>query len=148
MEIKVLGMKFRLEVVVISVIIGMIMGTHLLCSCVHTESAKKVAKKVMKEGLENMGASLNYDPSQGVKGSWGADRKVKSIAQHNNTHTGPKVPLPEGELFFFADNAFKPECCTPPFSGASSADGCACVTKEQVDYINSRGGNNVGPSQF
>ena len=44
-------------------------------------------------------------------------------------------------MFLFAKNEFKPECCVPSFSSASNADGCACVTKEQVDYINMRGGN-------
>ena len=48
----------------------------------------------------------------------------------------------------FAKNEFKPECCVPPFSGVSSADGCACVTKEQVDYINMRGGNRSSSSIY
>ena len=60
-----------------------------------------------------------------------------------NTHqTGP-LPLPAGQLDFFADTQFKPECCVPPASGFSSSGGCACISTKQVDYINQRGGNRT-----
>lgn len=143
MEMKLFGIRFRLEVVIASLLVGLIMGGHVLCSCVHTETAKKVAKKAVKETMENMGSQVNYDMSDGVTGSWGAGRKVDSISQQLNTHQGPKVPLAPGQLFFFGENDFKPECCVPPFSGTSSSTGCACVTEEQVNYINKRGGNNT-----
>ena len=38
-------------------------------------------------------------------------------------------------MFFYSDTEFKPECCVPPYSGTSSANGCACITKKQVDYL-------------
>lgn len=43
------------------------------------------------------------------------------------------------KLFFYADTEFKPECCESSSVGSSS--GCACVTSEQIAFINSRGGN-------
>ena len=53
-----------------------------------------------------------------------------------------KINTNNSQLFFLANNAFKPECCTPASPLAYSAStGCACVTKEQIDYINKRGGN-------
>lgn len=146
MEMKVFGIRFRVEIVIACLIIGMVIGGQVFCSCLHTETAKKVvkdtAKKVVRESMENM-ALLGDDMTNGVVGSWGKQRKVNTISQQLDTHQGPKVPLPPGQLSFFAQTTFTPECCVPPFSGASNADGCACVTEEQVNYINARGGNNT-----
>ena len=64
----------------------------------------------------------------------------------NNTgtaYTGTPVPLPEGELVIFAQNKFKPECCPSPYS---SSTGCACITPEQYNYLNTRGGNRTSDS--
>ena len=141
MEMKLLGIKFRPIVVILCVMVGMIIGGSVLCSCA------KISLKDAKEGFETFGAPTKYNMSVGVPGSYGT-RKLQSVSPHLNAIRGPKLPLPPGELFFFADNEFKPECCVPPFSSVSSADGCACVTKEQVDYINARGGNRSASEVF
>ena len=43
------------------------------------------------------------------------------------------------QLFMYANNDFKPECCKT--STVSGSTGCACETQEQIDYIARRGGN-------
>lgn len=134
MEIKLFGLKFRPIIVLLSGIVGMLIGVFVLCSC------SKVTAKDIKEGFESLGAPTSYNMNNGVPG-YNTQKNLQNIAPALNTNKGPKLPLPPGQLFFFADNEFKPECCSPPFSNVSSADGCACVTKEQVDYINARGGN-------
>ena len=55
------------------------------------------------------------------------------------------VPLPEGELFMFANTQFKPECCPNTYSNST---GCACMTGDQYNYLVLRGGNNVPYSQY
>ena len=55
------------------------------------------------------------------------------------------VPLPEGELFMFANTPFKPECCPNTYS---TSQGCACMTSNQYNYLVERGGNNVPYSQY
>jgi hypothetical protein len=144
MEIKVLGLTCRVEIIVISIIVGMILGGHVLCSCITPE-----AKKQAKEGFHNAlgSAPTNYKMGQGVKSSWDT-KQLPSIAQDLSTHMGPTVPLPAGQLFFFANNNFSPDCCVPPQSGVSNGDGCACVTQEQVNYISSRGGNRATWGEF
>lgn len=134
MEIKVLGFKIRPVVVLLCLLVGMIIGGFVLCSCA------KITLQQVKEGFDGMGSDRSYNMSANVPGSYG-ERKQQSITQNITGNDGPVLPLANGEMFFFANNKFKPECCLPPFSSVSSADGCACVTKEQVDYINSRGGN-------
>ncbi len=54
-------------------------------------------------------------------------------------YTGTPVPLPEGEMFMFADNKVSPECCSS--STFSTVDGCVCTSMDQIKYINERGGN-------
>ena len=51
----------------------------------------------------------------------------------------PVVPLPEGQLFMWANNEFSGKCCEN--SNVSGGNGCACITKEQTCYLNARGGN-------
>lgn len=79
--------------------------------------------------------SLNYSPGTtpgaGVTAIW--DRPEQPI------------PLPEGELNFFATTPFKPECCPNAYS---SSTGCACMTVNQYNYLRERGSNNVPYSQF
>ena len=70
-------------------------------------------------------------PSAGAKSIW--DRPKQPI------------PLPEGELDFFATTQFKPECCPNAFS---SSTGCACMTADQYNYLHDRGGNNVPNSDY
>ena len=141
---KILGMTCRIEIIVISIILGMLLGGHVLCSCVTPE-----AKEKAKEGFVNAlgSAPTNYKMGRGVKSSWDT-KQIPSIAQDLSTHMGPKVPLPAGQLFFFANNNFSPDCCVPPQSGVSNGDGCACVTQEQVNYISSRGGNRATCGEF
>ena len=56
-----------------------------------------------------------------------------------------QVPLPEGEMFMFANTQFKPECCPNTYSNSS---GCACMDSNSYNYLVLRGGNNVPYSQY
>ena len=55
------------------------------------------------------------------------------------------VPLPEGEMLFFANTEFKPEYCPSSFS---TSTGCAAITGPQFNYLVTRGGNNVPYSEY
>ena len=144
MEFKLFGLTFRVEVVIICMLLGMILGTHMLCSC---------SKVGVVEGMEVMGSAIESTVGSDVYGSW-VNKANKYAANMGYTETkdryerskGTPVPLPEGELYMFADNEFKPECCPSTYS---SSTGCACITQEQVSYINERGGNrNIAPAEF
>lgn len=56
-----------------------------------------------------------------------------------------QLPLAEGELDFFANVPFKPECCPNTYS---SSMGCACMTSKDYNYLILRGGNNVPYSEY
>jgi hypothetical protein len=57
-------------------------------------------------------------------------------------NSGPPIPLPEGELFFFKDTKFDASCCPGTYSNSV---GCACLSKKQMQYLTMRGGNNTIP---
>ncbi len=86
-------------------------------------------------------APLDYTVSQGVHND-----KYKKVHLPYDTNLKPTVPLPEGQLFFFANHSFKPTCCKT--STYSNSQGCACVTTEGKQYIASRGGNKSGGDPF
>lgn len=134
MFIKVFGMKLRVECIVISMIIGAILGCHLLCGC------------ATQEGMAEAGAALGYKMSQGVH----MDKYEKKVnmAEMNGggSRLSPSVPLPEGQLFMYANNEFSGKCCDN--SNVSGSSGCACITKEQYDYLNSRGGNRTNGAEY
>ena len=57
-------------------------------------------------------------------------------------NSGPPIPLPEGEMFFFKDTKFDASCCPGTYSNSV---GCACLSKKQMQYLTMRGGNNTVP---
>lgn len=56
-----------------------------------------------------------------------------------------QLPLPEGEMDFFANSEFKPECCP---SAYSTSQGCWCGSSQDFNYLVTRGGNNVPYSEY
>ena len=145
MEVSVFGKKFDLLIVVVSMLIGLLIGATTLCSCCGSFNKKK-------EGLANLGAPLNYQLGNGVPGdTWTASHTKtqnaeKSMYSSLMGNTGGPVPLPDGQLYMFAQNKFRPECCNTPQQYASST-GCACISPEQMKFLNSRGGNNNLPKR-
>jgi len=85
---------------------------------------------INKEGMAN----LLYQPSDGVHND-----KYQKVYQPGENYEEVKVPLEEGQLFYYGNNDFKPECCK--HSTVSGTGGCACETSEQKNYLSSRAGN-------
>jgi hypothetical protein len=155
MEISVGKYKLRVEIAIAVIIVFWIMFGHLLCGCCKVNlfgkfkegftgannvafgpefAGTKTPDYIMNPSTWAM-PTLTYSPGTrpdaGVKAIW--DREKQPI------------PLPEGQLDMFATTPFKPECCPNAYS---SSTGCACMTVPQLNYLNSRGGNNVPFSQY
>jgi len=195
MEIRVFGMTLRLEVLIITLLLGMVLGGHLLCSCAKvpiseafdqiTEGAQSgppppgtvapatlqtippeeqtilpgtvapathADKKKTTEKFSDYSEYRAEDSNADVTGSWiskaskySSDLGYNTTSSKANSYVGTAVPLPDGELFFFQNNQFKPECCPNPYS---SSTGCACMSAEQIKYLNTRGGNRTSDSEF
>ena len=144
MELKILGMQCRLEIIIICLIVGAILGGHLLCSC---------SRIGMQEGMAVMGASVDYVMGEDTVNSWtnkankyAANMGYNSASSKYSQNKGSPIPLPEGQLYMFSETEFKPECCPTTYS---SSTGCACISEEQVRYINQRGGNRtMAPAEY
>jgi hypothetical protein len=173
MEISIFGFKFRLEILILIVVVYLIMAGHLLCSCTTfplmegieiaasaieaTSSSKKEEKKESFVGPINDGESSAYTLGSynGVimpTSKWGRPNLTvvpgqplsKGVQNILNREKQP-IPLPEGELNMFETTPFKPECCPNAYSNSS---GCACMTVDQYNYLITRGGNNVPYSEY
>jgi len=144
MEFKVFGIPIRLEIVLVSMVLGFILALGLLRRCSNIE------------GLMNLSpASMDYKMMSGVHDkSWTAwsdvfqqghpaDSGDEILAQ--NKAPSPAGQLEQGQLFMWAANKFSPECCPSIYS---SADGCACASPEQMQFLNQRGGNRTLPTIF
>jgi len=134
MEIKILGFKARVEVILVSMVIGCLLCCHLVCGC------------VTQEGMESAGSAIGYNMSNGVHRDKYDTRVGLGEVNGGGEKLNPVVPLPEGQLFMWANNEFSGKCCAT--SNVSGGNGCACITKEQSDYLNARGGNRASPSEF
>jgi hypothetical protein len=169
MEIKVFGYEVRIEIVIACIIIGMIMGLFMFCDCFQYSILEGMQAKAgpagvsRKAGFAQRNATIkeqftnlsNNDLHMNDSYTMGWVKTAKQYASgmgYKNKlnsykdNVGTPVPLPEGELFFFADNKFKPECCPSTYSDST---GCACLSQDQVTYINQRGGNRtLGPTEF
>jgi len=138
------GHSCRVELIILCLVIGFVLGSHLFCSC---------SRIGLTEGMEVMGAAVNWTMGEDVVNSWtnkantySHDMGYSSTQSKWSQYKGTPVPLPEGEMFMFANNEFKPECCPSTYS---SSTGCACITQEQVNYINQRGGNrSIAPAEY
>ena len=161
MELKVLGCNVRIEHLVLFVIIGMVLGGHVFCSCTSfsmngmPSDAGSVIKEAFSQqlGSDDYGAPVNYTMQSGLPGGgWvnAANNYAKTLGNQNNVKSGQyykggPIPLPPGELLIFADNKVKPECCPSYYS---SSTGCVCTSQKQWDYLNQRGGNRTLNSEF
>jgi hypothetical protein len=164
MEISIGSYKFRGEILILIVIVGLILFGHTLCGCskVTAKEGLQVAAKVMnnlKEGFSpantNNGDSARYtlgDYTPVNTASWfqanlalAPGQKPSKGAQKIWDRKKQPIPLPEGELDMFATTPFKGSCCPNTYS---TSTGCACMTVDQYNYLNGRGGNNVPYSEY
>lgn len=150
-SINVLGMKLRPEVLLLIAVVGVLAWTHLFAGC---------SRVGIMEGMQMLGASVDYKMGEGVHNSWETREQQKGSSlewrsQDHDSYSSTFV-APEESLNFFADTDFKPECCGSTYSAnggllkeeGQSSGGCACMNKKQVDYINQRGGNRTSSTEF
>jgi hypothetical protein len=104
------------------------------------QNSRPLGWKSMEEN-ESDDVNLSSWVSSAVKYAkgMGTEDRLNSL-QYNS---GPPIPLPEGQLFFFKDTKFNPSCCPSTYT---SSIGCACMSKKQFQYLTQRGGNHTAPN--
>lgn len=161
MNITILGLKCRAEIIVLSIVVGFVLASFTICSCakISPEACKKVLSEssgIVTEGFRKISdiadaASLNYHMNADQPGSWSqkamgyaSDMGYNTVLASHANYKGTEVPL-QGTLNFFKNNSFKPECCPSTYT---SSTGCACTSVAQLNYLNQRGGNRTLASEF
>ena len=174
MDISILGYKINLEILIFIGILYLILVGHTICGCSNfyskiegitpmsptsPTSGKKEKLTVKKEGFT--GANINYGESSAYSlndntpvdtSSWFANNLVVTPGQQPSkavqdiiNRPNTELPLPEDEMFLFANTPFKPECCPNTYSNSS---GCACMNTKTYNYLITRSGNNVPYSEY
>jgi len=92
-------------------------------------------------------ASYSSNVDQVSNYTWVADAKEYNsiVSTKRSDYKGTAVPLSDENMFYFKDNQFKPECCPATYS---TSTGCACMSTDQKNYLNERGGNRTFSTNF
>ena len=169
--INLFGYHVSLQILILIGVVYLIMVGHTMCGCTNMPllvetfsdmASGKNTKMVAVTKTEGFtGANTNYgqsskytlgDTSKVDTSSWGAPDLTMTPGKPPSpavmailNRPEQPVPLPEGELLMFANTEFKPSCCPNTYTNGS---GCACMTTKQLNYLTSRGGNNVPYSEY
>lgn len=144
MELPILGVKINVLNACIFLILGFLVALLTICSC---------SKVSMKEAMTNLAnaAPLDHNNNTDVSDSWmskslsyAGNMGYQTILEKHEQYKGTPVPL-ENTLYYFEDNEFKPDCCPSTYS---TSTGCACLSTDQMKYLNERGGNRTLPTEF
>ena len=151
-KLNILGTPTRLSIVLVCALVGaaIALGVH------HMATAHSSGKHHSGHPHHNVregwvGAPLKYNMQHGVPSAGPAmvgppgDYSTWYSPLEANSQ-GLKVPLKKGELDIFAQNPSKPGCCSA--RTYSTSTGCVCVTPEQMQYLNERGGNRTLTSEY
>ena len=136
--------KVRLDVVVVSLVVGGIVALSLFCN-IKSEGFKSSGGNIITHG------TIGHSMTEGVPGI--VQQKVNMFPEGCNNWFSPlasntagrHVPLGEDELAIFSNNAQSPLCCPSTYSGSG---GCVCSTVQQMKYLNARGGNRIANSEY
>jgi hypothetical protein len=102
--------------------------------CLQTGNNQYWMKSPDETALVPNDALFTYLSSQGP---------TKPVFSDNSSLNGPSIdghPDSEKKMFMLANNRTSPNCCPSTFS---TSTGCVCTTKNQRDFIASRGGANI-----
>jgi hypothetical protein len=127
--------SMNIKILVIGIVIGWILGAHLLCSCSNIS---------LKDGVKE-GMSL-------LSGRSSPSTLVTNSLNENNIYNPPPIvsvpaslmPPSDGDILI--GNKSKPEWCPAIYA---TSTGCIKLTDDQATYLNERGGNRtMAPSEY
>jgi hypothetical protein len=175
MDISIGSYKVSIEMLLLIVLMLWIILGHAMCSCStvglsegfaamkegYTNDDKPATKKKPKEGFTNNNSlfsdtqfatthSPDYymPPNEWAQQSlvYTAGQKPSPAVQAIWDRSKTQAPRKPGQISFFDNVNFKPECCSG--SEYSSSMGCACLTVDDYKLLIHRGGNNVPYSEY
>ena len=131
--------KLRPELILIGIFVIVLIMSSTWCGC------SGGALEGFANALHVQGAALDYCMNAGVpktkyqytppQGVWGGN--TNPFSRYAGNKAGP---VPPQNMFMFNDNRFDPSCCSSPYSNSM---GCVCLSEQQAEYLNERGGNRT-----
>jgi hypothetical protein len=85
----------------------------------------------------NLMSAMGFKESFEMASQW----KDGTLSWDGPYSTPPPVAPVTDTSFFLANNRSSPECCKA--ATYSTGSGCVCTTKEQLNFLNMRGGNRT-----
>ena len=135
-EISIFGSKCRIEILIISLLVGFIAGGYMLCGCVRPGRS-------YFEGMSSnpVSTSQDYNNNGGSQYGWvGQELEDDKNTLGGNDNTYSPVNDDDSSLMaMFSNTKTSPTCA----SSLSGKGGMFCVTPEQKTFINQRGGNRT-----
>lgn len=85
----------------------------------------------------NLFAALGFKETFEMATQW----KNGSLQWNGTYSSPPTAPHISDTSFFLANNRSSPECCKA--STYSTGGGCVCMNPQQLNFLNTRGGNRT-----
>jgi hypothetical protein len=145
MEFSVLGFKINVLNALIFAALGFLVATMTVASCSKVSVKEAMTNLANAAPLGDMGNSELMNSWTSKAQAYAGNMGYEDVLEQHKQYQGTPVPLKEGQLFYFEDNKFRPECCPSKYS---TSTGCACISEDQMTYLNERGGNRTLPTEF
>ena len=145
MEFSVLGFKINVLNALIFAALGFLVATMTVASCSKVSVKEAMTNLANAASLGDMGNSELMNSWTSKAQAYAGNMGYEDVLEQHKQYQGTPVPLEEGQLFYFEDNKFRPECCPSKYS---TSTGCACISEDQMTYLNERGGNRTLPTEF
>ena len=149
MKINIFGIKMRLELIILIIIIAYFISLNLICTCAGGSRnlfniVMRFLSQIFRGNTETFQRNiqhyeLDYTMGNGVEDTYEKPSEHYNPYSHLETNVGRPKPLSEGQMDVFAGNKMSPDCCPSHYS---NKDGCMCSTPEQIKYLSERGSNN------
>ena len=139
MNIKFLGLKFKLKVALAIFLLALVIGGSILCNCSTTglEGFAPIEKDIdtsnLPKQVPNTSKNWKNNANKFAESNLNQDHNIR-----NETYNGHNLFKHHNELFFLTETQSSPECCPSIYSNSG---GCLCTTPEQDKFLNNRGDN-------
>lgn len=128
-------------IVVASLFLAAIVAGFIFDSMTRPPATREEAPTEVKEGFglqKERGMPLDMQAAEGVTGFAAGSPLLGS--EPKPVPLKPYDMANDQELFQFQDNRISADCCPSPFS---TDRGCVCLTNDQIQQFETRGGNRA-----
>ena len=127
----------RIFIVALCLILGMYIGvqTFYSCSTITVDEGFDMMKDIANVVQKHAGKS--EPTSEGLSAEDSLPPNTQAEADHlKRDYKSTPMPMADGKLDFFGETTFSPNCCPSTYTSSS---GCACLSKDQMTHLKTRG---------